>query len=132
MKEIILPQLIDDVRWLLGEVQYSTDDANQKVLLQKKYFIDLVNLISTHVKKDYIEEFKKAYNVTDGLLNEVRRFPKETMFTRLSEKVLEIFRIPRTVFMDSSERYTNEPDVREQLTSGVVPGKLAVETSDER
>ena len=50
-----MADVIDDVR-LLGEVRYAPAVANQKKLLQKKYFIDLVALLSFHVKQEFREE----------------------------------------------------------------------------
>ena len=48
-----LEDLIDDVN-LLGEVRYTTIEGRK--LLDKKYFVDLVSLITFHVRNEFREE----------------------------------------------------------------------------
>ena len=45
--------MIDDVN-LLGEVRYTTIEGRK--LLDKKYFVDLVSLITFHVRNEFREE----------------------------------------------------------------------------
>ena len=45
--------MIDDVHFL-GEVRYTT--LEDRKLLEKKYFIDLVSLITFHVRNEFREE----------------------------------------------------------------------------
>lgn len=49
----LISDVIDDVR-LLGTVRYSNDDGRK--LLEKKYFIDLVALVTFHVRSEFREE----------------------------------------------------------------------------
>ena len=55
MSEGTVHDIIDDVT-LLGDVKYAQTNGDAPKMLQKKYFIDLVALVTFHVKQEFRAE----------------------------------------------------------------------------
>ena len=129
-----LAEVIDDAR-LLGEVRYTTDHK----ALEKKYFLDLVALVTFHVCKVFSEEKvallkqRKSrlaagdWQAYEDIVREIY-LKQETSFNQLCDEVLEELKISKQVFLDSQTMYTGDAALREDIMNAVFTGKLFRET----
>ena len=67
----LLADVIDDVS-LLGDIRYTiTKDEDKRKLLDKKYFIDLVALITFHARKEFRDEKKTLLDQRRALYDQI-------------------------------------------------------------
>ena len=100
----------------LGEVRYDDSPSQQsdggRKLLEKKYFTDLVALITFHVRQEFREERttllakrREAYKAENWTVYEdiVREIylKQETLFNSMCEEVFEHLSISKEAFLDS-------------------------------
>lgn len=144
--------MIDDAR-LLGGVKYAQKNSGvngqttSARLLQRKYFIDLVALITFHVRVEFkaekaklLEKRRRLYNDAVSIEDDTKYedvvreiyLKQETLFNQLCEEVLEEFSIPREVFIESQSVYARDPATREEMTRALQTGRLSQETLQER
>ena len=112
----VIQDVLDDVQ-LLGEPCFSdkltsSDSKDQDKLLDKKYFIDLVALITFHSRAEFKEEKKallqkrrELYDTGDDSKYEdvVREIyiKQEIIFNQLCDEVLDAIEISKDVFLAS-------------------------------
>ena len=128
----------------LGEVRYRDDKTSQlstssRKLLERKYFTDLVALVTYHVKAEFrtekvklLSKRREAYNagewqVYEDIVREIY-IKQETLFNQMCEEAFDALEISKDVFLDSQAKYMADEKTRAELNDALLTGQVSLHT----
>ena len=137
-----LADVIDDIN-LLGEVKYTQEKDGSK-LLEKKYFVELIALITFHVRQEFREEKSELVGQRRAIFDDQQKaqayedlvreiyLKQETLFNQMCEEVFSEISLSKEVFLESQQKYMADAATREDISRAVQTGHLPAESLKEK